>query len=224
MNAKQLIEENNKKREQLSKENEEYYSDMLIYIRSQLTLSEQQSEEILMEMLDHLLEGQKEGKSAWDIFGDDPQAYADEIIELLPKEEKRKIVPFIGGIIGHIVTWLLIIRGVLFLILEQFMEVNQSIYLFGTLLMSVVIALFVIFVIWYIFRVIKQSLFSRKRNSVKDSLKVGLIAAIGMAIVLLMVKITPDIGPSIELNGWISLLIGVLLWGIMFITKKWRSS
>ena len=61
-------------------ENEKYYSDMLIYIRLQLSLSEQQSEEVLMEMLDHLLDGQHEGKSAQDIFGADPKGYADEII------------------------------------------------------------------------------------------------------------------------------------------------
>ena len=34
-----------------------------------------------MEMLDHLLDGQKEGKSAHDIFGDDPKRFADEIIQ-----------------------------------------------------------------------------------------------------------------------------------------------
>ena len=59
MKAKQLIEENNRKREQLTPENEKYYGDMLIYIRLQLSLSEQQSEEVLMEMLDHLLDGQR---------------------------------------------------------------------------------------------------------------------------------------------------------------------
>ena len=52
MKAKQLIEENNRKRNLLNPENNHYYSDMLIYIRLNLSLSEQQSEEVLLEMLD----------------------------------------------------------------------------------------------------------------------------------------------------------------------------
>ena len=88
-------------------ENEKYYSDMLIYIRLQLALSEQQSEEVLMEMLDHLLDGQHEGKSAQDIFGDDPKRYADEIILNLPKEQKREVIPFILGIVIDLVSWML---------------------------------------------------------------------------------------------------------------------
>lgn len=68
MNVDMLIEENNRKRELLTPENEKYYDDMLIYIRLQWRLSEQQSEEVLMEILDHLLHGQEEGKTAKDMF------------------------------------------------------------------------------------------------------------------------------------------------------------
>lgn len=111
MKAKQLIEENKRKRELLTPENKQYYSDMLIYIRLNLSLSEQQSEEVLMEMLDHLLDGQKEGKSARDIFGNDPKGFADDIIENLPKGNKREIFPFLCGIVLHLISWMLIIRG-----------------------------------------------------------------------------------------------------------------
>jgi len=79
--AKPLIEENNRKRELLNPQNEKYYRDMLLYIRLQLTLSEQQSEEVLIEMLDHLQDGQQDGKSAQEIFGEDPKGFAEEIIE-----------------------------------------------------------------------------------------------------------------------------------------------
>lgn len=94
MGVKKLIEENNRKRAMLTKENEKFYSDMLLYIRLQLSLSEQQSEEVLMEMLDHLLDGQEEGKTARDIFGPDPKTYADEIIAQLPREDMRSVFLF----------------------------------------------------------------------------------------------------------------------------------
>lgn len=129
MKAKQLIEENNRKREQLTPENEKYYSDMMIYIRLQLTLSEQQSEEVLMEMLDHLLDGQNEGKTARDIFGDDPKQYADEIIQNLPKEKKREVIPFISGLVLNLISWMLMIPEWLFS-LSHNLKMSQWILVF----------------------------------------------------------------------------------------------
>ncbi|PED09813.1 DUF1129 family protein [Bacillus pseudomycoides] len=85
MKAKDLIELNNKKRKLLTKENEATYGDMLVYIRL-ANIPEQQVEELLLEILDHLLDAQEEKKNAYDIFGNDLQAYCDEIITALPKQ------------------------------------------------------------------------------------------------------------------------------------------
>ncbi|WP_274447852.1 hypothetical protein [Priestia aryabhattai] len=41
MNAKELIKLNNKKRKELTKENEEYYDNLLVYIRTSVSVSEQ---------------------------------------------------------------------------------------------------------------------------------------------------------------------------------------
>lgn len=220
MNTKILIEENNRKRELLTPENEAYYSDLLIYIRLQLTLSEQQSEEILIEMLDHLLDGQKEGKTANDIFGDDPKAFADEIIEQLPKEDKREVIPFIAGIACNIVSWVLIIRGILLLILSQFTEVKTEINLFVTGVVSLGIACFISLTIWFILRLINNSLFTKNRNTKKNMLKAGVTGAAGMGAVLLLVKFTPEIGPSLDFPWWASLIGGATLWLIIYVEKK----
>lgn len=220
MNARKLIEENNQKRELLTQENEAYYSDLLIYIRLKFTLSEQKSEEVLMEMLDHLLDGQHAGKNAKDIFGDDPRSFADEIIDYLPKEEKRELIPFLGGIIGNIVSWLLIIRGVLLLILSQFIEVITAVYPISVLWIALAIAGFVIFTTVYIFKLVERSLFKEKRNTRKDTIKAGLVGAIGMAAVLIIVKFLPEIGPSYDFSWWASLLGGGLLLLAMYVSKK----
>ena len=63
MNAEQLAELNFEKRKELTKENLKYYEDMLLYIRLSYDKSEQETEEILSELLDHLLEAQKEGRT-----------------------------------------------------------------------------------------------------------------------------------------------------------------
>lgn len=219
MDAKKLIEENNRKRELLTKENEAYYSDLLIYIRLKFTLSEQQSEEVLMELLEHLLEAQKAGKTAKDIFGDDPKGYADEIIEHLPREEKRKLAPFLGGIIGNIIGWALIIRGVLFVCLAQFTEVKTTVYPISVLIFALVLAGFIIVTIVYIFKIIERSLFKENHNTKKDVIKAGLMGAVGMAGVL-SVKFLPEMGPAYEFPWWGSFLIGSVLLISLYVRKK----
>ncbi|MEH7180611.1 DUF1129 family protein [Neobacillus vireti] len=224
MKAKQLIEENNRKREQLTKENEKYYSDMMIYIRLQFTLSEQQSEEVLMEMLDHLLDGQHEGKSAKDIFGDDPKGYADEIIQNLPKEQKREVIPFIMGIVLNLVSWMLMIRGAVIVTISQFKneDVDSSVYLYPTLLLFAVILGSVAFGVWFFFRTIKQSLFNEKASEKKDMLKVGIFGAVSMGLVIALTKFIPDFGPAFDFSWWASLLTGGVLWVIVFMGKKFE--
>lgn len=58
--TKRLIEENNQKRKLLSDGNLELYEDFLIYIRTDLRVAEHEGEELLMELLDHMLEAQHE--------------------------------------------------------------------------------------------------------------------------------------------------------------------
>jgi uncharacterized membrane-anchored protein len=222
MKAKQLIDENNRKREQLTPENEKYYSDMLIYIRLQLTLSEQQSEEVLMEMLDHLLDGQNEGKSARDIFGDDPKRYADEIIQNLPKEQKREVIPFITGIVLNLVSWMLMIRGAVILVASQIKneDVGSSVYVFSTLLTFAVILGSIGFGVWFIFRTIKRSLFNEKASEKKNMVKLGVFGAGSMGLVMAVTMFLPEFGPSFPFSWWASLLVGGVLWVILFMLKK----
>ncbi len=87
--TEELIELNNEKREALSERNQQVYEDFLLYFRTDLRIAEQQAEELLMDILDHLLEAEKEGKTAYDLFGENPKAYAEELIAHLPREKKE---------------------------------------------------------------------------------------------------------------------------------------
>ncbi|MGG0720585.1 DUF1129 family protein [Robertmurraya massiliosenegalensis] len=220
MNVKMLIEENNRKRELLTPENEEYYSDLLVYIRLKFSLSEQQTEEVLMEMLDHLLDGQKEGKTGREIFGDHPKGFANEIIEQLPRTKKRELISFISGIIGNIVGWVLVIRGLLFLVLLPFIEVETAVYPISVFIMAVVIAASVFITIIYILKLVEGSLFQENQSKWKDSIKVGVMGAIGMAVVLVTAKFLPEFGPSFEFSWWASLVVGFMILFVMYVSKK----
>ncbi|WP_236035308.1 DUF1129 family protein [Alkalihalobacterium elongatum] len=85
MKAQELIKLNNNFRNKLTEENRKYYEDMLVYIRLSYDKSEQETEEILSELLGHLIEAQEEGKTVKDFFGSEPKKYADHIIGELPK-------------------------------------------------------------------------------------------------------------------------------------------
>lgn len=99
MNAKDMIELNNRKRKLLTPENEAAYGDMLVYLRLS-NVPEHQVEELLLEILDHLIEAQAENKNAYDIFGDDLQSYCDELISALPAPTKLEKISLIGFVIS----------------------------------------------------------------------------------------------------------------------------
>src|SRR5690625_4532216 len=134
MDAQALIKENNEKRKLLSKENLEWYEDMLVYIRLSFDKSEQETEEVLSEILDHLLEAQEDGKTIEEVFGDDPKAYADEITGELPKIMTIKRFLFILMSILYFLASIAFFSVIFNLISYYFFDVGQltGTYYLGT--------------------------------------------------------------------------------------------
>lgn len=219
MNTKELITLNNDKRIKLTEENESYYSNVLIYVRLKLQLSEHQSEEILMEILDHLIDAQAEGKTAQDVFGESPISYAESLIAQLPNEQKRNLFWFFTGITANIVAYVLIIRGVLLLILANFTEVNYDIPLVTISITALLIVVFIVSVMSFIFRRLRKSLIN-DTPIFKDSLLSGLYAAVNMGIFVLIVYTLPEIGWMMHLSAWTSIGIGAIVWVITYLIKK----
>ncbi|MCA1059899.1 DUF1129 domain-containing protein [Rossellomorea aquimaris] len=218
--AKQLIELNNQKRTGLSEENEKYYSDFLIYMRLQLTLSEQQTEEVLMEILDHIIDGQREGKTARMILGDDPKAYADDIIEQLPLEKKRSIVTFVSSLALNLFGYFLLIRGLLLLIGPMFKEISNEVYPVTYSILALLIFFSSLMGVKIIFSIIKNSLFKEKQTPMKDSIKAGTMGMISTGIIICSIYFLPDIGPSFMFPWYASLISGALLLGLSYFLKK----
>lgn len=61
--VKYKIEKNNQLREQLNSENEEYYGDLLVYMRLKggFLYDDEQIEDILLVILDDMIDAQKNG-------------------------------------------------------------------------------------------------------------------------------------------------------------------
>lgn len=219
MKASELIAQNNQKRDLLTEENEKYYSNLLLYIRTKLSLSEQQSEEVLMEMLDHLLEGQKDEKTARDIFGDDPKSYADEIISHLPEEEKKNSLKFVSQVAVNLLGWFLVIRSIALLLIGQMQEVDSRVFIIPSFIILVLIALMVSAGVKVIFSLIHQSLFDEKSSDKKLMVKAGLFGAGGFLIIMAASYFMKDFGPSFEFPWIASLGVGAVLVLISWIMK-----
>ncbi|PJK16661.1 hypothetical protein CQS04_05750 [Chryseomicrobium excrementi] len=228
MNVQDLIKENNEKRELLHVPNKIYYEQLLVYIRTKLSLSEQKTEEVLMDMLDHLLEAQADGKSATDVFGDDPKAYADDVIEQIPDEEKRDMVKFWGRMAFQLIAYYFIARGVILFALDSFGEAPDTrIYLLPSLIQLAVMIGVVWIAVRLLMRQLNKAAFTEetKTSRWKEFAGAGTVGALGFAIIAVVNWVLPYFGPSMDFPPASSIGIGAVLLLVSWVLKRteWRS-
>lgn len=204
-----LIEENNQKRELLNEENLRLYEEFLLYIRTDLRVDEQAGEEVLMDLLDHLLEAQEEDKAAFELFGESPQAYANEVIEALPKEKKRNAALFIFSQVLSLAGWFSIMFGVVALIMSFFQEVDTSIALGNFLVIFGSVVVFSLSAVSVVFKIVRTTLFGPKKKRVLGYVKAGLFGGGAIGLIILLSWIIPDFGPVIQMEWWVYVLGGL---------------
>jgi len=219
LNAEELIELNNEKRELLNEENEAYYSNLLIYIRLKSGISEQQTEELLMELLDHLLEAQEVGKSAEEVFGDDPKAYCDEMIGQLPKENPKKKYSFIGFLLARLVAMMAIGGGGAYAVADFFTDVSLTIHLGSAILSLVIQIALVIGAVAFLFFSLQQTTFF-KRTKILDFVIFGIFGLMFLIGFYFIPNWIPSFGVSMEFPGLSILIFGILLLLITYIVNK----
>lgn len=163
MKAKDLIELNNQKRKLLTKENENAYSDMLIYTRL-AKVPEYQAEELLIEILDHLIEAQQEEKNAYDIFGDDLQAYCDEIIAALPKQSLWEQLSIPLFITSYLLAIYFAVSSVIALVLPLFSNETRFKFVHIDFIYLLAFILSIHLIIRFVFDFINIDLFKNKTS------------------------------------------------------------
>lgn len=82
--TKQLLEENNRRGEQLTPENQKILVDIVAYLRGS-SASTYQQELVHRDILDMLQEGEARGQTAAQVIGEDYQTFCDEILAELPR-------------------------------------------------------------------------------------------------------------------------------------------
>lgn len=82
--TKELLRDNNAwEKENLSAENQHLMTNIVTYIRS-AAISEYEQELVRRDVMAMLAAGEREGRSAEEVIGDDAQAFCDEVIAALP--------------------------------------------------------------------------------------------------------------------------------------------
>ena len=214
---KKITAENNEKRELLSQENEEYYSNFLIYVRSSFFKDERAVEEVLLEMLDHLLLAQNEEKSADAVFGKNPKALADEVIENLPPEPFKYMFTFGIEILATLLACYTVVIGLMDIITNQdkTLYVGNALIIVGTLLATLA-ALIIVF-----FYSMKKDSFNKKKSKAPFIYFIC-IFVVGTTGVGFLANFLPDFGRAIEIGRYGMFSIGCLLALVTFIMKKIR--
>jgi DNA-binding ferritin-like protein (Dps family) len=155
MTAKEMIQLNNERREKLNKENKKYYEDMLLYIRMS-DVAEQDGEELLLEILEHLLEAQENGQTAEEVFGEQPKKYCDELLGDLPKEPLRNKLLMYFYITASGMAWYFLVDGIFSLFFPTQKGLPLTPVIVSVIFMGAVVLL--------ILRVMKWTTYKKKSN------------------------------------------------------------
>lgn len=222
MKAKDLIEENNVKRKQLDEENLEYYEEMLIYIRLSFSKSEQETEEILSEMLDHLLEAQEEGKTAEEVFGNDPKQYANEIVGELPQMMTKETISLVVmGILYFLSATLFfgtVFNLVIYFVFDKGALVRE--YYVGSVALHTIVSIPIAFLLLYmIVYYLRWSCF-KKINKVLEFFIFWIFGAVSIGLFMINIYLIPDFGSVISMPLYAILIIAIILFIAARIIQK----
>lgn len=223
MQSDALIKLNNEKRKELNEENKKYYERLLLYVRLVLDKSEQETEEILMEMLDHILEAQEEGRTAADVFGDDPKGYANDIIGELPAMVTKKRVMYAAMGLLYFLGVAVFLNGFINTILYYGFNVVEGVrtYYLGSLSLLAVVILAIAFAVIYTFIMYTRWACFKDLSRTADYTLAALFGAVPFMIFLLLFYFMPEFGPAVTIPVyWLIVIGGVLYAAAALIRKK----
>lgn len=212
----ELIQQNNTLRKQLTAENERYYTDLLLYLRTAGLFYDQEEVELrLMEILQDMLEAQDAGISARTYFSKEPQAIANQLIVNFPKagiQEKLKTFSLIFGISSF------------FSLINQLSpETNQI-----NLLPFILNGLLIFLGIQGVFLFIHSDIYSRRpEDKRKTTLIIALLSILFFSLFIGIQFLKPE-ALFFSLPNFVlvvlTFLFPILFTGFTFLgNKKWRS-
>lgn len=180
--CKELSKKNNAREEGIFKENDEIYTDMIVYLRGS-GISEYNQELVRADLIELILDGQQRGDDISQVMGSDYKEVCDAIIAEFPaKTIKEKVIDFIEITLSTIIIMTIIS------IIKQIITVDNGIIInstfvvtVGDIIVTVVIGIFAsVFVMFFC-----KNAFKKTNNKVLTFLKVWIITAALLSIFVL---------------------------------------
>lgn len=215
--VKKLIQENNEKRKLLSEDNEQYYSNFITYVRAAYLKDERATEEVLLEMLDHLLLAQEDHRTAQQFFGKEPKLMADEVIENLPNESFKEVFIFGVELLATVIAYYTLITGVF----DIFTKKDKIIYVGNSIVIIAILGITLAAIIYTTLLMIQKESFNQKKSK-RYYLYIFAVFFIGSVLTAYSSKELAPIGRAIELGHYGMFSIGCLLLLLTYIMKKIR--
>lgn len=225
MKVKELISLNNEKREHLSEENLSYYENMLLYIRLSSTKSEQHTEEILLELLEHMLEAQKEGKTVIEVFGNDPKSYCQTLIQEIPRETNKNQIKFalyIGFLFLAITSFTNGIVGFGLFFFFNIGTASTTFYL-GSGIFIIIVDLFILFLfIFGLLKWLRASAFKKEKQQKSwiEFLQIWFVCTLFISLFVAVIFFMPEFGTTIKIPTITFAIIGIVLYLFSLLFKK----
>src|SRR5699024_8719647 len=171
---------------------------------------------ILLELLEHLLQAQDEGRTAKDVFGHNLKEYCQEIIEEIPSEARKKQLRFAMYITLIFLAPASLISGLIGFGLYHLFGIGSDMITLsiGSGITIIVIGLFFLYLsILGIFKWIKAPSFATKKpNKWIEILQFTGFNAIFIGSFVLVLYFMPSFGPTINVPTILLAGVGIILY------------
>ena len=212
MKTQELVKLNNEKRKTLNDENTKYYEAMLLYIRTSFRKKEVETEEILAELLDHLLDAQENEQTAKEIFGASPTEYAKEITDELPTMDLKENILYFAPFIFELFAILLLVNGIFNPLLKYALdigEVKDTIYLGSTMVEGILIIIVSAIFLYLLIKSVRNPIFNIE-NKVIEFVLYWIFAMLFISLFVVISYLVPDFGYLITISIYNQILLGLI--------------
>lgn len=208
MTIRQMIQENNRLRERMTPANNDYMEDVIVLVRSS-RVNRQMAEKRLLEAASKVLEEQDKGRTAAQLFGDDPEAYGKAIVESLPKVKPVEGIMYYLMIPWVALTFLFLVEAVAGFVADW------TGYQGGSLNRISLLALIILAVGSIILtEVVMKNLNHPKQEETAGKPQINL-RAVGIYLIILVIVMIIGYSmrtmlPVFTVKPWVSLVIGLV--------------
>ena len=211
MAEKDLIKENNRLHEKLDPRYKKVYEDIHVYIRVNTSAQSQETEAVLNTFLKKIIQTQREGRSIESVTGEDYKAYADRLVEGLPKRNLWRLAAFLALILVGLNLIFDYLIQILFRLIDS-AALATTVVAVPFILEIIITASLGIGFIYTLFYAFRQVAF--KDWPFWKEYGLYFLTGAGFFLVYLLVDAflaSIDNGPSFEMNMFLIVLLGVIL-------------